>query len=216
MWYHMLQRIKALIIKFRVFSNALKFDRCLNSTALGHLLNFTHLTPYITHYIGYKHYGDVIRGMVVSQIIILTTVYSTVYWGADQRKHQSSTSLAFVWGIHRSPVNSPHKWPVTWKMFSFDDVIMSDLKMQYLHHMALILLLWIAHCCLVIQHSIVKLMSSLVQLMTCHQFGAKPLPEPMQTYWNEHLCKQTLLQNLNQCTMISCLTRTSADTVLTM
>ena len=45
--------------------------------------------------------------------------------GTDQRKHQSSASLAFVRGIHRRPVNSPHKWPVTRKMFPFDDVIMS-------------------------------------------------------------------------------------------
>ena len=43
---------------------------------------------------------------------------------ADQRKHQSSASLAFVRGIHRGPVNSPHKWPVTGKMFPFDGVIM--------------------------------------------------------------------------------------------
>ena len=42
----------------------------------------------------------------------------------DQRNHQSSASLAFVWGIHRGPVNSPHKWPVTRKVFPFDDVIM--------------------------------------------------------------------------------------------
>ena len=48
----------------------------------------------------------------------------TVYSGADQSKHQSSASLAFVWGIHRGPVNPPHKWPVTRKMFPFDDVIM--------------------------------------------------------------------------------------------
>ena len=47
-----------------------------------------------------------------------------VYSGADQRKHQSSASLAFVLGIHRWPVKSPHKGPVTRKMFSFDDVIM--------------------------------------------------------------------------------------------
>ena len=53
-------------------------------------------------------------------------VNSTVYSGADQRKHQSSTSLAFVQGIHRWPVNSPHKGPVTRKMFPFDDVIMSE------------------------------------------------------------------------------------------
>ena len=69
------------------------------------------------------HYGDVI--MIASQITSLTIVYSTVYSAdADQRKHQSSASLAFVRGIHRGPVNSPHKWPVTRKMFPFDDVIM--------------------------------------------------------------------------------------------
>ena len=51
-------------------------------------------------------------------------VYSTVYSDADQSKHQSSASLAFVRGIHRGPVNSPHKWPVTRKKFPFDDVIM--------------------------------------------------------------------------------------------
>ena len=50
-------------------------------------------------------------------------LYLTVYSDADQRKHQSSASVAFVWGIHRGPVNSPHKWPVTRKMFPFDDVI---------------------------------------------------------------------------------------------
>ena len=64
-------------------------------------------------------------GAIASQIISLTIVYSTVYSGADQSKPQSSASLAFVWGIHRRPVNSPHKWPVTRKMFPFDDVIMS-------------------------------------------------------------------------------------------
>ena len=63
-------------------------------------------------------------GAIASQITSLTIVYSTVYSGADQSKHQSSASVAFVWGIHRGPVNSPHKWPVTRKMFPFDDVIM--------------------------------------------------------------------------------------------
>ena len=70
------------------------------------------------------HCSDVIMGTIASQITSLTIVYSTVYSGADQRKHQSSASLAFVWGIHRGPMNSPHKWPVTRKMFPFDDVIM--------------------------------------------------------------------------------------------
>ena len=70
------------------------------------------------------HYDDVIMSTIASQITSLTIVYSTIYSGADQSKHQSSASLAFVWGIHRGPVNSPHKWPVTRKMFPFDDVIM--------------------------------------------------------------------------------------------
>ena len=39
--------------------------------------------------------------MMASQITSLTLVYSTVYSDADQRKYQSSASLAFVWGIHR-------------------------------------------------------------------------------------------------------------------
>ena len=70
------------------------------------------------------HYSDVIMDAIASQITSLTSVYPTVYSDADQRKHQSSASLAFVRGIHRRPVNSPHKWPVTRKMFPFDDVIM--------------------------------------------------------------------------------------------
>ena len=52
--------------------------------------------------------------------------------GANQRKHQSSASLAFVRGINRSPVNSPHKRPVTRNMFPFDDVIM-DYDMLWLY-----------------------------------------------------------------------------------
>ena len=70
------------------------------------------------------HYSDVIMGTMASQITSLTVVYSIVYSDADQRKHQSSASLAFVLGIHRRPVNSPHKRPVTRKMFPFDEVIM--------------------------------------------------------------------------------------------
>ena len=60
-----------------------------------------------------------------SQITSFSTVCSAVCLGANQRKHQSFASLAFVRGIHRWPVNSPHKRPVTRKMFSFDDVTMA-------------------------------------------------------------------------------------------
>ena len=71
------------------------------------------------------HYNDVIMGAIASQITSLAIVCSTVYPAADHRKHQSSASLAFVRGIHRRPVNSPHKWPLTRKMFPFDDAIMA-------------------------------------------------------------------------------------------
>ena len=68
---------------------------------------------------------------MASQITSLTIVYSSVYSGTDQRKQQSSVSLAFVRGINRGPVNSPHKGPVTRKMFPFDDVIMSLFPSQF-------------------------------------------------------------------------------------
>ena len=70
------------------------------------------------------YYSDVIMSAVESQITSILIVCSTICSGADQRKHQSSASLAFVRGIHWWPVNSPHKGPVTRKMLPFDDVIM--------------------------------------------------------------------------------------------
>ena len=91
--------------------------RCKQSSSLGFITGIM-----LTHYI------DVIMSTVASHITSLSIVYSTVYSGADQRKHQCVASLALEWGIHRSPVNSPHKWPVTWKMFPFDDVIMFHCK----------------------------------------------------------------------------------------
>ena len=71
-----------------------------------------------------KHYNDVIMSAMASQITSLTIFYSIVYSGTDQRKHQTSASLAFVRGIHWWLVNSPHKGPVMRKMFPSDDVIM--------------------------------------------------------------------------------------------
>ena len=70
------------------------------------------------------NYNNIIMGAIASQITSITIVYSIVYPDADQRKHQSSASLAFVRGIHRGPVNSQHKWSVTRKIVLFDDVIM--------------------------------------------------------------------------------------------
>ena len=87
------------------------------------LLEQTLAQPALSWSNGY-HYSDVIITTIASQITSLTVVYSAVYLDADQRKLQSSASLAFAQGIHRWPVNSPCKGPVTRKMFPFDDVIM--------------------------------------------------------------------------------------------
>ena len=72
---------------------------------------------------------------MASQITSLTIVYSFVNSGTDQRKHQSSALPAFVRGIHRWPVNFPHKRPGTRKIFPFDDVIMNEIciKLQYIY-----------------------------------------------------------------------------------
>ena len=96
-------------------------------------------------------------GMIVSQITSLTIVYSTVYSDADQRKHQSSASQAFVQGIHRGPVNSPHKWPVTWKMFPYDDVIIWWLAFVTQNNtMTIVILLIAVDITVVIVHWVLK------------------------------------------------------------
>ena len=67
--------------------------------------------------------SDVIMSVMASQITSVLSVCSTVCPGADQRKYQSSVSLAFVRRSHRWQVDSLLKGPVTRKMFPFDDVI---------------------------------------------------------------------------------------------
>ena len=99
-------------------------NNCLASIYIYNLLRNVGQSDAISE----QHYGDVIMGAIASQITSLTSVYSTVYSDADQIEHQSSASLAFVRGIHRGPVNSSHKCPVTRKMFPFDDVIMEWVK----------------------------------------------------------------------------------------
>ena len=93
----------------------------------------------IKHFRGYWHdrltvihYSDVKMGAMASQITGVSIVCSVVCSGADQIKHQSSASLAFVMTIHRWPVNSPQNGPVARKMFEFSDVIMS-LNIQITH-----------------------------------------------------------------------------------
>ena len=119
-------------------------------------------------------YSDATISVVASQITSISTVSLTVCSGAHQRKHNSSASLAFEWGIHRWPVDSSHKWPITWKKISFDDGIMrhpiGNVTCTWLHkmcplimvsfpdewshenclaHLRIILILWIwrIYCC---------------------------------------------------------------------
>ena len=81
---------------------------------------------YMAHFI---HYDDVIMSTMASQINSLSVVCSTVYLGANKRKHQSSASLAFMRGIHWWPVNFLHSGPITRKMFLFDEVFV---KMDFM------------------------------------------------------------------------------------
>ena len=104
---------------FPIMTKFMNFNHCLQSEG--------HSKANVAQNNIIPHYSDVIMGAIASQITSLAIVYSTVYSVADQRKHQSSASLAFVLGIHRWPMNSPHNWPVTRKMFLFDDVTMWSL-----------------------------------------------------------------------------------------
>ena len=88
--------------------------------------------------LGQFHNSDVMISTIASQITAVSIICSFVCSGAGQRKPQSSTSLAFVRGNHQWPVDSPHKGPVTRKMFPFHDGIM------FAHWP------WFVVCCLVV------------------------------------------------------------------
>ena len=98
-----------------------------------------------------EHYSDAIISAIASQITGVSIVCSTVHSGAHQRKHQSSASLAFVRGIHRWPVDSPHKGPVTRKIFPFDDVTIkwstcmkaADIHLVLVNHELSLSVLWL-------------------------------------------------------------------------
>ena len=108
---------------FYYWQKPVDFHRDCDDGALCHK-NYTHGSCLAECLIPAHHYSDVIKSAMTSQITDVSIACSTVGSGADQRKHQSSESLAFVWGNHRWPINSPHKRPVTRKRFPFDDVIM--------------------------------------------------------------------------------------------
>ena len=84
------------MLAVRVPFDGLKFDK--NIYASEHV-----------HQVYWVHYSDIIMSMMASQITDVSTVCSTICSGANQRKYQSSASLALVRGIHRWPLDSPHK-----------------------------------------------------------------------------------------------------------
>ena len=105
----------------RIFSYEKRRNWCL------FIYLFIHIFIYVSVVIWYQwiaypakiHNNDVIMSTMASQITSVSIVCSTVCSSADQRKHQSSASLAFVNGIHRWPFDSPHKGPLTRKMSPF-------------------------------------------------------------------------------------------------
>ena len=100
--------------------------------------DFVLIHDFIHHRQGKTHYNDVIMSAMASQITSLMIVFSTIYSVPDQRKHQSSASLAIVRGTHRLSMNSPHTGPVTPKMFPLDDV-----TMRYKYHN--VTTAWVCH-----------------------------------------------------------------------
>ena len=97
---------------------------CCALFCYGYVMSSTSSDSYSWNNASGWHNCDIIMSVMASNITGISIVYSAVCSGADQRKHQTSTSLAFVWGIHQWQVNSPHKGTVTWKVFPFDDIIM--------------------------------------------------------------------------------------------
>ena len=103
------------------------------------------LWPHISK-IGPCHYSGIIKSVMASRITSLSIVCQIICSGAYQRKYQGSASLAFLRGIHRWPMDSPHKRPVTREMCPFDDVIMNYFSMHYVsyawYHNKIIWALW--------------------------------------------------------------------------
>ena len=84
--------------------------------------NWHHVSVYCCHVWNAVTPSNHSRWFAIQSNNITMHKIATFHSGADQRKYQRSASLAFVRGIHRWPVNSPHKRPVTQKMSLFDDV----------------------------------------------------------------------------------------------
>ena len=142
---HLRQILRSLVSDFRGASQSQPMIRCvltwpvINQLHSGNCISFYRMKPHpelpLSRFDKHHHYNDVIMSAIASQITSITIVCSTVYSGGDQRKHESSASLAFVRGIHWWRVNSPHKGPLTRKMFPFDDVSMIIVGVTFSQHL---------------------------------------------------------------------------------
>ena len=104
---------------------------------------------------------------MASQITGISIACPAVVSGTDQRKHQSSTALAFVWGIHWWLLNSQHKWPVTRKMFPFDDVIMHfEIRVLSMSH--LMGLAWFRYNVSYHNHHVISKKFCLAYILWCY------------------------------------------------
>ena len=88
------------------------------------------------------------------------------------KKTSKLASLAFVWGIHRWSVNSPHKWPVTRKMFPFDDVIMeAKCQICYCYYYAITIGITIVLiCAIIVITTIIIIIRSIVIIRHCFAY----------------------------------------------
>ena len=113
MWINVNACVIAVSFDRKTLSNINLFAMFVFNRLRGINYNYTR-----THFVIESlliYYCDVIMGAIASQITSLAILYPPVHSGAGQRKYQSFVPLAFVRGNPRSPVNSPHKWPVTRK-----------------------------------------------------------------------------------------------------
>ena len=151
-------------------------------------------------------------GTMATHISSLIIVYSSVYPGADQRKYQSSASLAFVWGNHRWPVNYPHKWPVTRKIFPFDFVIMTCLKLRGSHYASQ----WIKFYNIlgkkmrIIFHLWIKLFQAWWRIFTSLNMVfvglcAKSLAEPVLNYCELDHQEQNSVKKIKHISWVTCI-----------
>ena len=122
-------------------------------------------------------------GSMASLITSITSVYSTIHSCADKTKRQSSALLAFVRGIHRRPGNSPRKWPVTRKMFPFDDVIMYT---EIIFLSALIVFQLTCHWCLFLYVKLIQSLHSCMWKILIGRAWNHCLTQFFTVYWQQY------------------------------